>query len=60
MSNLLVFYEIKDKASKVRTKKALREFEQWVNQTLKNYHDAAVEQVARIHLIQLKEQYHLA
>ncbi len=55
--NLLVIYEIADKASRVKTKKAYREFEKWIKNVIHTYHDAAIEQVAKIHLFQLKEQF---
>lgn len=57
MSQLLVLYEIAEKASKVTSRKSLREYERWVKNTLQSYHDAALEHVARIHLFRLKEQY---
>ncbi len=60
MSNLLVLYEIAERASKVRNLRSLRQYESWISNILKHYHDAAIEQVARIHLFRLKEQYHLA
>lgn len=55
--NLLLLYEIKDKAAHVSTKKAYREFERWVKDLMRTYHDAAVEQVAKICLYSLKEQF---
>ena len=55
--NLLVLYEIADKASKVKTKKAFREFEKWVKNVLQDYHDAAIEKVANIHLFRLRSQF---
>ncbi|MBX4204851.1 MAG: hypothetical protein KW788_01520 [Candidatus Doudnabacteria bacterium] len=57
MSHLLVLYEIAEKASKVTSRKALRSYEKWIYQTIKQYHDAAIEHAARIHLFRLKEQY---
>jgi hypothetical protein len=59
MSHLLVLYEVAEKASKVTSKKTLRAYEKWVYETMRTYHDAAVEQVARIHLFRLKEQYNV-
>lgn len=55
--NLLVLYEIADKASRVKTKKALKEFEKWVRNIITTYQDAAIERVASVHLFQLKEQF---
>lgn len=55
--NVLLIYEIKDKAAKVTSKKALREYERWIKNLLQTYHDAAVEQVARISLFTLKQQF---
>jgi len=55
--NLLVIYEIAEKASKVKTKKAFREFEKWVKNLIHTYQDAAIERVARIHLFNLKQQF---
>lgn len=57
MSNLLIFYEIADKASRVTNRKALKEFEKWVIGIMKTYHDAAIERVANIHLFKLKDQF---
>lgn len=57
MSNLLILYEIADKASKVSSRKAFQEFERWVRGLLKTYHDAAIERVANIHLFKLKDQF---
>ncbi|MGE5392806.1 MAG: hypothetical protein ACM3NH_03630 [Candidatus Saccharibacteria bacterium] len=57
MSNLLTIYEISDKASKVTTRKAMREFERWVKALITTYHDAAIERVANIHLFRLKDQF---
>lgn len=58
--NLLVVYEIADKASRVTTKKAYREFEKWVSYVLATCHDAAVERAARIQLFKLKDMYGVA
>jgi hypothetical protein len=55
--HLLTLYEIADKASKVRSKKALIEFEKWVKGVIASCNDALVERHARIHLFQLKSQY---
>lgn len=55
--NLLLLYEIADKASRVKTKRALKEFERWVTQIIRTYHDAAIEQVAKIHLMKLREEF---
>jgi len=55
--NLLLLYEIKDKASKVNSKKAYKDFERWVKNLLQTYHDAAVEQVAKIALFSLQERF---
>lgn len=55
--NLLVLYEIADKASKVKTKKAFKEFEKWVRNVISTYHDAAIERVASMHLFKLREQF---
>ncbi len=55
--NLLVLYEIADKASRVKTKKAYREFEKWVRNIVSTYQDAAIERVAGMHLFQLREQF---
>ena len=57
MSNLLVLYEIAFKASQVTSKKALRVYEQWIYETMRNYQDSAVEHAAHIHLFRLKQQY---
>ncbi len=55
--NVLIIYEIKDKAAKVTSKRAFREYERWIKNLLQTYHDAAVEQVARICLFGLREQF---
>ena len=55
--NLLLLYEIKEKAAKVNTKRALREFERWVRNLLQTYQDAAIEKVANIALFQLRERF---
>ncbi len=55
--NVLIIYEIKDKAAKVTSKRGLKEFERWVKNLLQTYHDAAVEQVAHISLFALREQF---
>jgi hypothetical protein len=57
MSHLLVLYEIAEKASKVTSRRALRAYEKWVYATMRDYNDSSIEQVARIHLFRLKEQY---
>jgi hypothetical protein len=57
MSHLLVLYEIAQKASRVTSKTALRAYEKWVYQTIKQYQDTAIEHAARIHLFRLKELY---
>ncbi len=54
---LLLLYEIKERAAKVNSKKAYREFERWVKNLLQTYHDAAVEQVAHISLFSLRERF---
>jgi hypothetical protein len=56
MPNLLVLYEIADKASRVTSKKSYREYEKWVKSVVASYRDAVVERVARTHLIKLKDQ----
>jgi hypothetical protein len=55
--NLLVLYEIADKASRVKTKRAFKEFEKWAHNIITTYHDAAIEKVASMHLFRLKEQF---
>lgn len=55
--NLLVLYEIAEKASKVKTKKAFKEFERWVREIVTTYHDAAIERAAKIQLFRLQEQF---
>ncbi len=55
--NLLVLYEIADKASRVKTKKAYKEFEKWVKGLIRTYQDAAIEQVARVHLFKLRQEF---
>jgi hypothetical protein len=55
--NLLVVYEIAEKASRVTSKAAYREFERWVLRVMATCHDAAVERAARIQLFKLREQF---
>ena len=55
--NLLLLYEIKEKAARVNSKKAYREFERWVKNLLQTYQDAAIERVARISLFSLQERF---
>lgn len=55
--NLLVLYEISEKASRVTTKQAYVEFEKWVRSVIEQYKDAAVERVARTQLFKLKDQF---
>ena len=55
--NLLLLYEIKEKASRVNSKKAYKDFERWIRNLLQTYHDAAVEQVAKIALFSLQERF---
>lgn len=60
MSNLLVLYEIADRATRVKTKKAYKEFERWLAVTLEKYQDEAIQRVAKVHLFKLKEQLALS
>jgi hypothetical protein len=55
--NLLILYEIADKASKVKSKKAFKDFEKWVRNIVSTYHDAAIEKVASMHLFRLKNEF---
>ena len=55
--NLLLLYEIKEKAAQVNSKKAYKDFERWVKNLLQTYHDAAVEKVANICLFSLQERF---
>ncbi|MBI2607499.1 MAG: hypothetical protein HYW51_01615 [Candidatus Doudnabacteria bacterium] len=55
--HLLVIYEIALKAARVTNKKTYREFERWVRRVINECKDAAVERVARIHLIRLQQQF---
>ena len=55
--NLLILYEIADKASRVKTKKAYKEFEKWVQNIVTTYKDAAIARVASMHLFRLREQF---
>lgn len=57
LNNLLVLYEIADKASRVKTKRAYKQFEIWVKGILADYQDAAIERVARMHLFRLRNQF---
>lgn len=55
--NLLVLYEIADRASRVTTKKAYRDFEKWVSHVLSTTRDAAIERAANIQLFKLRDMY---
>ena len=55
--NVLILYEIADKATSDKTKKAYMEFEKWIKDILRTYKDAATEQVANIHLFRLRSQF---
>lgn len=55
--NLLVLYEIAEKASRVKSKRAYKQFEKWVKNVLSTTRDAAVEKVANMHLFRLKEEF---
>ncbi len=55
--NLLLIYEIADKAARVKTKKAYREFEKWAREIVQTYHDAAIERVANMHLFRLRTEF---
>jgi hypothetical protein len=57
IKNLLLIYEIADKASRVKTKRAYKQFEIWVKGILATYHDAALEHVANMHLFRLRSQF---
>ena len=56
-NNLLVLYEIAYKASKVKSKRAYKEFEKWARNVISTYHDAAIERVASMHLFRLRSQF---
>ncbi len=56
-SYLLAIFEIKEKAARVTSKRAYKEFERWVVNLVQTCNDAAVEKVARIYLFQLQSQY---
>ena len=60
MLNLLVLYEMAEKASKVKTKRAFKEFERWLTKILQTYHDAAIERAAHIYLFRLKSELSMA
>ncbi|MGE5297611.1 MAG: hypothetical protein ACM3KM_00410 [Acidobacteriaceae bacterium] len=55
--NLLIFHEIEYKASLVKSKKMLKEFETWLSETVSSYRDAAIEHYARIQLFRVREQF---
>ena len=56
IKNVLVVYEIAYKASQVKSKRAYKQFEIWVKDIVRTYHDAAIERVANIHLFKLRQQ----
>jgi hypothetical protein len=55
--NLLILYEIADKAARVKSKKAYKDFEKWVREVVSKYQDAAIERVASTHLFRLRSQF---
>jgi len=55
--HLLIIYEIAQKAASVTNKRAYKEFERWVKKIVIECKDAAVDRVARIHLIRLQQQF---
>ena len=55
--NLLILYEIADKASKVKSKKSFKAFEKWVRHVISTYQDAAIQKVASMHLFRLKSEF---
>jgi len=57
MPNIIVLYEIAERASQVKTKKAYKEFENWVKETVQKYQDKAIEHLANIYLFRLREEY---
>jgi len=59
IKNVLVVYEIAYKASQVKSKRAYKQFEIWVKDIVRDYHDAAIERVANIHLFRLRSQFAL-
>ena len=56
IKNVLITYEIAYKASQVKSKRAFKQFEIWVKDIVRTYHDAAIERVANIHLFKLRNQ----
>lgn len=56
IKNVLVVYEIAYKAQQVKSKRAYKQFEIWVKDIVRTYHDAAIERVANIHLFNLRNQ----
>ena len=56
-NNLLIIYEIAQRAAHVTNKTAYKRFERWVKRVISDCKDAAVERVAMIHLIQLQQQF---
>ncbi len=59
IKNVLVVYEIAYKASQVKSKRAFKQFEIWVKKILADYHDAAIERVANMHLFRLRSEFQL-
>lgn len=55
--NLLVLYEIADRASRVTSKKAYREFERWAKWAADVYADSAVSRALNIQLFKLRDQF---
>lgn len=58
-ANVLVLYEIADKAAGVKTRKGYNEFEKWIKTILQTYQDAAIERVAKMHLFRLRTEFML-
>ena len=57
IKNVLIVYEIAYKASQVKSKRAYKQFEIWVKDIVRTYHNAAIERVANTHLFRLRQQF---
>lgn len=52
--NLLIFYEMAEKAKKVIDKQTYFEFRNWAHEAVQKYKDKAVERQVNMYLFQMK------
>lgn len=55
--NLLILYEMAEKAKHVIDRKTYAEFKKWAIEAVLTYKDAVIERQANIYLFKFKDQY---